>query len=154
MEEKIPRRISYHAQLDYKYSAGKEGTYFFEKLKDNKKFMATHCPKCGKNYIPPRPVCGDCFEQMDEWVEVGPRGTLEAWTVVYMPFMDPQTGKKREVPYGYGFIRLDGTENRLQHYLEESDQSKLRCGLRVEPVFKEKRVGTLADIEFFRIVQE
>ena len=154
MEKKEPRKISYPARLDYRYAAGKEGRYFFENLKDNKKFMATRCPKCGKSYIPPRPVCGECFAHTDQWVEVGPRGTLTGWTVVYLPFLDPQTGKYREVPYGYGFVQLDGTETKIQHFLEESDPSKLKYGARVEPVFKEKRVGSLADIEFFRIVSE
>ena len=154
MENKEPRQISYPAHLEYSYAAGKHGSYFFTNLRDNQKFMAVRCPECNKTYIPPRPVCGECFVPNDQWVEVGPQGTIEAWTVVYMPFMDPQTGKQREVPYGYAFIRLDGADNRLQHFIDESDPSKLAIGQRVEPVFKEKRAGTLADIEFFKIVTE
>ena len=127
---------------------------FFVELRDNKKIMATKCKKCDRAYVPPRPVCGECFEPADEWVEVGPKGTLVGYTVVTYPFLDPLTGKERPVPYGYGFIQLDGCSNKIQHFLEETEMEKLKAGMKVEAIFKEERQGNFADIEFFRIVEE
>ncbi len=147
MEEQQPRQVKYHAVLPFKYSAGKAASRFFVEMRDNKKIMATKCGKCGDVYIPPRPVCGKCFAPTDEWVEVGPQGTLVGYTVVTYPFLDPLTGKERPVPYGYGFIKLDGASTKIQHFLEEADMDKIKAGMRVEAIFKEKREGNFADIE-------
>ncbi len=152
-EKPTPRQITYHAVLPFKYSAGKAASRFFAELRDNKKIMATKCSKCGNAYVPPRPVCGECFEPLSEWVEVGPQGTLVGYTVVHYPFLDPLTGKERPVPYGYGFIVFDGCATKIQHFIEETDITKLKSGMRVEPVFKEKREGNFADIELFRVVE-
>ncbi len=154
MEQKEPRIMKYPAVLPFKYSAGKAASRFFCELRDNKKIMGAKCSKCGNAYVPPRPVCGQCFEATDEWIECGPRGTLVGYTVVTYPFLDPLTGKERPVPYGYGFILLDGSTTKIQHFLEVAEMEKLKSGLRVEPVFKEEREGNFADIKFFRIVEE
>jgi len=153
MSDRKPRRISYHAVLPFRYSAGQAASRFFSELRDHKRIMATRCSRCGKAYVPPRPVCGECFLPLEEWVEVGPRGTLVGYTVVYFPFLDPLTGKERPVPYGYGFILLDGVATKIQHFIEETDINRLRFGLKVEPVFEEERHGTFADIRCFRIVE-
>lgn len=150
MEEQKPRILKYHAILPFRYSAGMAASRFFVALRDEKKILATKCGKCGKAYVPPRPVCGECFEPLTEWVEVGPGGVLVGYTVVHYPFLDPLTGKVRPVPYGYGFIQLDGAATKIQHFLEESDIEKLSAGMRVEAVFKDEREGNFADIKFFR----
>jgi len=153
MAETKPRRISYRAVLPFRYSAGRAASRFFAELRDNKRILATRCPKCTKAYVPPRPVCGECFEPLEEWIEVGPEGTLVGYTVVHFPFLDPLTGRERPVPYGYGFIVLDGAATKIQHFIEETDITKLRAGMRVKPVFREKRQGNFGDIESFRIVE-
>jgi len=141
------------AKFPYRYSMGAIPSYFFRMIRDEKKIMGRKCPQCGVVYIPPRPVCGPCFEPTTEWVEVGPRGTLVAFTVVYFTFLDPMTGKRRPVPYGYGIVKLDGTDRRLQHFLSESDPKKLKVGMRMEAVFAEDRKGNLADIVHFKPVE-
>jgi hypothetical protein len=152
MTETKPRRIAYRAVLPFRYSAGQAASRFFAELRDHKRILATRCSKCTKAYVPPRPVCGECFEPLNEWVEVGPEGTLVGYTVVHFPFLDPLTGRERPVPYGYGFIVLDGAATKIQHFIEETDFTKLKAGLRVKPVFRENRQGNFADIEFFRVV--
>lgn len=72
------RRIGYHAVLPYRYAAGRTASRFFAELRDHKRFMATKCTSCGRAFVPPRPVCGECFVSLEEWVEVGPRGPLSA----------------------------------------------------------------------------
>jgi len=145
--------VGFQANYPYNYSAGRLLSFFFRELRDEKKIYGRKCSKCGKVYIPPRPVCGPCFAKTNEWVEVGPQGTLECFTVVYFTFLDPMTGKKRPVPYGYGLVKLDRADTRIQHFLSENDPKKLRVGMRVEAVFNEEREGKLSDIKFFRPVE-
>jgi len=154
MSEQELLDVKIESRFPYRYSMGTIPSYFFRMIRDEKKIMGKKCPSCGVVYVPPRPVCGPCFTETAEWVEVGPRGTLVAYTVVYFTFLDPMTGARRPVPYGYGIIRLDGTDRRLQHFLWESDPEKLELGMRVEAVFADERKGSLADIIHFRPVEE
>lgn len=133
----------------YRYAVGRHGSRFLVELRDRKRFFATRCPACRKAYVPPRPLCGPCWRTMDEWVEVGPEGTLVAFTILRFPFIDPETGRKKPVPYGYGFIRLDGADTNLQHFLKVDGSRPPEIGLRVRPVFEEDRTGTLRDIRHF-----
>ncbi len=133
----------------FRYSVGEFGSRFLAELRDNKKFWAVRCPACRKAYVPPRPLCGPCYRRMEEWIEVGPQGTLIAFTILRFPFIDPETGAKKPVPYGYGFIRLDGADTNLQHFISIDPARPPRIGMRVRPVFEEKRSGTLRDITHF-----
>lgn len=137
------------SNLEFQYSAGLYGTRFLEGLQAGE-ILASRCAKCRFVLVPPRIVCANCYAKMEEFVKVGPTGTLETFTQVCFPFIDPETGKQRPVPYVYGMIRPDGANNTLQHFLEETDVSKLRVGQRVVAVFREERTGTLLDIQHFR----
>lgn len=147
-EELLSVRIP--LSLTWKYAAGSHFTRFFEALRDEGIILALRCPRCRRVYLPPRPLCGDCFRRMEEWVPVGPKGALRAFTVVYFPFLDPTTGRPRPVPFSMGLIQLDGADTSLNHYLEETDLCRLRLGMRVEAVFREHREGNMGDIRFFR----
>lgn len=140
------------ARQPFSYAVGLHGSLFLRELRDHRRFMAVRCPTCAKVYIPPRRVCGACFVEMDEWVEVGPAGTIGTFTILRYAFIDPETGEQKPVPYGYGFIRLDGADTLLQHYIDIEDESKIKIGARVEPVFAETRKGTIKDIQYFRII--
>ena len=63
------------------------------------------------------------------------------------------TGKKRPVPYGYGLIKLDHADSRMQHFLSVSEADKLRVGMRMEAVFNDDREGKLSDIKWFKPVE-
>jgi uncharacterized OB-fold protein len=144
--------ISSVIEQPYNYSLGKYGGKFVQELKNHKRIVGTKCPKCGHVYVPPRQVCGKCFSTMDEFVEVSSKGNLDSFTVVYFTFIDPETGRERPVPYGYGRIKLDGADSEFLHFLEESDIKKLKVGMRVEAVFEEKRTGGFKDIKYFKVV--
>lgn len=133
----------------FRYSVGVLGSRFLVELRERKRFLAARCPGCGKAYVPPRPLCGPCYRPMRELVEVGPVGTLAAFTILRFAFLDPETGRKKPVPYGYGFIRLDGADTNLQHFLAVDPARPPRIGMRVRPVFEETRRGTLRDIRHF-----
>ena len=91
---------------------------------------------------------------MEEWIPVGPQGTLIGGTAVLHAFPDPLTGELRKTPYGYGLILLDGASTSWCFFLEESDGSKMKPGMRVEAVFAEERVGNLSDILHFKTIEQ
>jgi uncharacterized OB-fold protein len=146
-------RLEQQITLQYRFAAGHYATRFFAALRDEGKILATR-DAAGNVMVPPRPVCGLSSLPMEEWVEVGPGGTLAGCTIVYVPFIDPMTGVQRPVPYGFGLVRFDGADTNIYHLIDETDPARIGVGKRVEPVFKprEERVGSLADIRHFKLV--
>ena len=155
IERKIPL-MAMHSDLaqPFRYAVGRYGSRFLTALRDEGKILGIRCPQCGRVYVPPRQVCGPCFQKMEEFVELNGQGTIENFTVVLFSFIDPETGTQRPVPYGYALIRMDGAYSRFIHFLEETDMKKIRVGMRVEPVLEEKRTGSLKDIKYFRIIEK
>jgi uncharacterized OB-fold protein len=145
-------KSSGEAEQPFRYSVGKWGSQFLQELRDQKKFLGIRCPRCKKVYVPPRQVCGPCFQRMEELVELSDQGTLVAFTIIRFPFIDPETGVTRPVPYGYGLIQLDGCDNTFQHYINIKDESKVKIGSRVRAVFNETRKGNLLDIKYFEVI--
>lgn len=140
--------------LRYKYGSGLEASHYLARLRDDAVFEGTHCPRCDRVYLPPRPVCGICYAECDGWVEVGPEGTITGATVVEVPFIDPITGEQRAVPYGFAFILLDGASTNIFHFVDETDRTKLKVGMRVRPRFKDVREGSITDVEGFELIRE
>ncbi len=140
------------AAQPFDYAVGMHGSKFFAELRDNKKLLGVRCPKCKKVYVPPRGVCGPCFEELNEFVELGSRGVIGTYTILRFAFIDPETGHQKPVPYGYGFIKLDGADTLFQHYIDIEDEKKIRLGARVEAVFADERKGTIRDILYFRVI--
>lgn len=147
-----PLRLKRQITLRYRFAAGRFGTPFFRALRSEGRVLAT-VDSAGNALLPPRPVSGLTNTPTEGWVEVGPTATLSGYTVVHVPFIDPMTGVRRPVPYGFGLVRFDGAATNVYHLIDETDQAKLRVGLPLEPVFKPvaERQGNLADIRFFRV---
>ncbi len=106
--------------------------------------------------MPPRAVCADCFVEMtvNDMVELSHKGTLNGFTVVNYPFVDPNTGGMRPFPYGYGIFKLDGADTYMMHFVDETDHTKIKIGQRVEAVFKETPEGNIGDIPYFKIIED
>jgi uncharacterized OB-fold protein len=147
-----PLRLKRQVTLGYRFAAGRFGTPFFRALREEGRVLATVDGE-GNVLMPPRPVSGLTNAPTQGWVEVGPTATLSGYTVVHVPFIDPMTGERRPVPYGFGLVRFEGAGTNVYHLIDETDPGKLRVGLRLEPVFKPvaERRGNLADIRFFRV---
>ena len=132
--------------MPYRYYAGATGSKFFVELRDNKRIMGIRCPQCNRVYVPPRSTCVHCFAKLDEWIELDGRGTLESYTIVHYPLpVHPLSP-----PFAYGIIKLDGADTGLTHFLGEFEPEELEIGMRVKPVFKEKREGSILDIKYFK----
>lgn len=133
----------------HRYTPGVAGEAFFRALRDRGRFVASPCESCGITYCPPRLFCERCFTgPLDPGVTVGPRGTVESFTIGYV---SPE-GQPLAEPVAVGLIKLDGADTVLVHFLV--DAAELVAGARVEPVFqpKAKRTGSIWDLRGFRFV--
>ncbi|MBI3269722.1 MAG: Zn-ribbon domain-containing OB-fold protein [Planctomycetes bacterium] len=145
MSEQDPIVVRCTPELTYRYAAGRYGSRFLRGLKEGR-ILASRCRRCPRTLVPPRIACTGCFGRMEEVVEVPPRGELLAYTQVTFPFLDPFTGVKRPIPYCYGMVRFEGTDNTFQYFLAEKNPANLRVGQRVRAVFREERKGEMADL--------
>ncbi|MBT8338782.1 MAG: Zn-ribbon domain-containing OB-fold protein [Desulfatitalea sp.] len=153
-ENHAPMTMRMETPMPYEWSIGKYGSRFFQEIREKNQFIGIRCPGCGKVYIPPRRVCGPCFKELDELVELPNQGAITAFSIVNYPFIDPNTGIQRPIPYTYGYIRIDGADNIFSHIIDETDENKIKVGMRVRAVFKEKDAmqGHINDIKHFEIV--
>lgn len=144
-----PLRVPVEMDLRFRVSAGKYFGPMLEELRRNGRLTATRCPECRRVLFPPREVCGDCRCKMLEWVEVGPLGTVRAFTEGHYDLLDPVTGRPRPTPFVVALIQLDGADTFLNHYLHKVQASEVWLGMRVRAIFKTERQGSMLDILHF-----
>ena len=149
LETVVPLVYESRIKVPYTWSVGEVGSRFLTELRDHKKIYGTRCPKCNTVYLPPKKTCGKCFLNLQEWLEVGPQGTLVTYTVVhYETLVMP-----RKLPFAYGIILLDKASTGLLHLLGEVDIGEIKSGIRVEAVFKDERTADIMDIQYFRPIR-
>lgn len=144
--------------VNQRFASGPIIGRFLNGLKE-KKILANRCPKCGRMQLPPREMCAVCRVRVDDFVEVGPKGQVRYMEYVYYSSPDPLTGEARETPYGMVMVLLDGCKgNDIFMHLIRRDQIDLikggrneKPGTRVRPVWNDKRVGSIFDINYFEI---
>lgn len=110
-------------------------------------------PRCGKVYMPSCKVCGPSFVELTELVPDSDEEEVVTFTAVNFSFVDPSTGKKKPVPYGYAVIRLDRADACILHYLEETDPRRIKVGARVMAVFEEEFTGSMLDVRHFILLE-
>ncbi len=72
-----------------------------------RRLMAARCTACGALYVPPRPLCKDCFGDDMEWVALSGAGTLAAFTVVHIASAAMiEAGYGRDNPHVSGIVQL------------------------------------------------
>jgi uncharacterized OB-fold protein len=137
-------KVPYRIEVNYDWSYGRISKFFAE-LRDNKKIFGTKCPKCKVTYCPPTSDCPKCWVPI-EWVELSSQGTLMNYTTIGIPalWLDVKP------PYTLGLIKLDGADTGLLHFVLDVDVDKIKTGMRVEAVFKDKRDGYITDIAYFK----
>jgi outer membrane biosynthesis protein TonB len=92
---------------------------------------------------------------MNEWVEIGPEGTLQGFTIVRFPYFDPNNGQLMKVPFTAVWITLDGAYTRMMHFCDELDEHKLEVGMRMRAVWaKEPRPTSIHAVEYFEVIAD
>jgi len=151
--EKIDRLVDARAwygdmPVESLYTAGVAGERFLRAIKDEGRLLATHCHHCDITYLPPTLFCERCFSELTDWVEVGPEGEVQSFTVMAV---GPE-GEPLQHPAVVAFIQPDGADGGLIHYLGDIDPAEAEIGMRVVPVFKPAgdRRGSILDITHFK----
>lgn len=137
--------------LEFKHAAGKAASRFLVALRDRQVLLASPCPQCGRVFVPPRSFCEDCFVRTDEnWLEVGPEGRTEAFTVTYAAFPGYPAP-----PYAIAYVRPDGASTAIANFVQGIDLSDpqaaataLAIGTRLRAVFRPKREARITDFHW------
>lgn len=132
-----------------RYTFGVAGERFFRALKDEGKILGARCPHCDVVYVPARIFCECCLRRLEEWLDVGTRGEVHTFTLLY----ENLDGSPRTEPEIVAFIRLG--DGGLVHRLGEVDPEEVAIGMEVEAAFKpaKERQGSITDIAYFRPVR-
>jgi uncharacterized OB-fold protein len=80
----------------------------FDEYLAEHKLAGTRCTACGALYLPPRAICPTCQSSALEWVELAGRGTLAAFTSIFVgPSAMVAQGFDRKNPYVSGVVALE-----------------------------------------------
>jgi hypothetical protein len=138
--------------ITYTHALGETASYFYAQLRDHAKLFGRRCAKTGKVLVPPRAFSDETLQPTTEWVEVGPGGRIEAFTMVYEQF-----NNLPPPPYAFGYVLLDGADTAIGGYFKGVDLSdphkaaeQLAIGTRVITRFAEERKGDVLDFWFER----
>jgi|GEM_PF-23826 len=147
-------RLNQVLSIPQRFATGPVMGKFLNAFKE-KRILANKCPQCGRLQLPPREVCAECRVRATEWVEVGPEGVIATPDITYYASPDPLSGETRETPYISAHFLLDGCKDHetLWHELKMTDFDKVKRGARVRPVWNDKRVGAITDIQYFEIIE-
>jgi uncharacterized OB-fold protein len=152
--DKLGKAIAWQGDIPItsRYTAGIAGERFLREIKDNARIVGTHCNGCDLTYVPATMFCERCFAELDEWVEVASQGTVFTYTVLNRDLDD----QPLDSPAVLAYVKLEGSDGGLVHYLGEVDPAAVFIGMPVEAVFKEasERKGSILDIDHFRPVPE
>ncbi|MBU1669965.1 MAG: Zn-ribbon domain-containing OB-fold protein [Actinobacteria bacterium] len=144
------RELGIDIDATYSWSVGASMERFVRGLAD-RRLLGARCPKCSRVLVPPRKVCERCFVETDEWVEVGPGGTVVSFTVGEVE-LDGKAGgfKDLDVPVVTGLIKPDGADTAFVHVIGEADPREVACSMRVEAVWADEAGGALSDLRYFK----
>lgn len=121
--------------IPFKYAAGEAGSAFFSGLRDEQVVRGARCAQCARVYVPLRTFCAQCGHDELSPVEVGPGGTLAAWTDM------PGRGV-------FALVLLDGADAPMLHRLLPG-AAPIAAGMRVRARFAVERTGSILDLEGF-----
>ncbi len=153
MAEKAERSVvEVEVPLDFTYNY-RVGQYLERYIKGlgEKKILGVRCSGCSKVTVPPRNFCGACNRVMDEWVEVGPEGTVENYTIGHVK-VERGAVEKLDEPRLLAMVKLEGATVPLLAEVKGMAASELENGLRVKAVFKDPVSDSLADLSHFEPV--
>ncbi len=136
--------------ISYNYAAGETGSEFLRRLRDEERISGVRCSKCERVIVPPRAFCERCFVPASEWVDVGPGGAIESFTVTTEQFQGLP-----EPPYAIAYVTLDGATTAMVNFVEgvpltdlDEAAKSLAIGTRVRVEWKSEREGRITDFYY------
>jgi uncharacterized OB-fold protein len=136
--------------ITYEHALGETASWFFVQIRDYAKIYGRRCAKSGRVLVPPRAFSDQTLEPTTEWVEVGPGGRIETFTIVYEAFQNLPPP-----PYAFGYVLLDGADTAIGGFFRGLDLTDpqaaaevLKVGRRVATIFAAERKGDILDFWF------
>lgn len=99
----------------------------------------------GRVICPPLEYEPATAEPTQDFVEVGPAGTVTSWAWV----RHPRAAHPLSVPFAWALVQLDGADTAMLHVVESGSEGAMRTGMRVRACFGEQREGSIKDITCF-----
>jgi len=120
---------------------------FYDGL-ENKKFIGNKCSKCGKVFLPPRKICGDCFAKAEEFLDLPGTGVVKNFTIANYNVNERKERKLKE-PLNVGLVQIDGADTAMITKILNINPDEIKEGMRVKVVWADKIKGTPKDIKGF-----
>jgi uncharacterized OB-fold protein len=80
----------------------------FQHYLEEHKLMGARCQNCATLYLPPRPLCPNCYNEQLAWEMLSGMGVLAAFTAIHIGPRSMQiAGYDRKNPYCSGIVRLE-----------------------------------------------
>jgi hypothetical protein len=149
-QERIVANVGVPLDFTYNYRVGPFIERYIKGLGE-KKILGVKCPGDGTVVVPPRKICGKCNATMDEWVEVGPQGTIENYTIGHV-ILNKGLVEKADSEYVLALIKLDGASSLLPALVKGVAPADVERGMKVKAVFKDPAEDSLADLSHFELV--
>ncbi|WP_336965250.1 Zn-ribbon domain-containing OB-fold protein [Sphingobium aquiterrae] len=136
--------------FEYTYFAGDTASRFFHRLRDDGAIFGRKCPSCKRVLVPARSYCDACYVETEDWVEVGPEGVLDIFSIVatQFPGLPPP-------PFIMAYVTLDGADTALLNHVTGTDLSDIDAAAyslmkrpRVRAKFKDDREARITDFHF------
>jgi hypothetical protein len=135
--------LDFRLDFRFRHSLGKYSRFFLEL--EQRRLMATRCPRCGAVWMPPRPACGNDLS-VTEWVELPGRATLAAATECAYT-LTAGGGAERLV---LGYVALDGASTLLlQRIRNYGEAHRLTAGLPLRVVWAAGAVNHPMELFWF-----
>ena len=139
-----PLTARHHLEYAYRRSVGPVLGRFFAELRERR--LVGVRTRGGKVLVPPAEYESATGESTtDEFVPVGPSGTVTTWTWVSAP----RTKQPLAHPFAYALIKLDGADTPLLHAVDAGSESRMKTGMRVRPRWRAETKGELGDLACF-----
>lgn len=135
--------------ITYTHALGETASWFFVQIRDHAKLYGRRASS-GRVLVPPRAFSDQTLAPTTEWVEVGPGGRIETFTIVYEEFQNLPPP-----PYAFGYVLPDGADTAIGGFFKGVDlrdpasaAAKLKIGTRVVTKFADERTGDMLDFWF------
>jgi uncharacterized OB-fold protein len=125
----------------FRHSLGKASAFFLEL--EQRRLMATRCPRCATVWMPPRPACGNDLA-VTEWVELSGRGHV----VVAAESRYTAIGRGEAESMVLGYVALEGASTLLLQRIRHAGTRAL-AGLAVRVAWSEEPVAHPMELFWF-----
>lgn len=139
-----PLTARHHLEYAYRRSVGPVLGRFFAELRERR--LVGIRTRAGRVLVPPSeydPATGEATSE--EFVPVGPNGTVTSWAWVTAP----RAKQPLQHPFAYALIQLDGADSALLHAVDAGSESRMKLGMRVRPRWRAEPKGEMTDLACF-----